>query len=224
MDIVIPYKQSRHNEIDFCIKGIQKHLKNVGNIYIVTEPTISHKLCKRIICKDKHQSRFKEQNIFRKVVSACKNKEVSDDFLFMNDDHFLTQDFDINNFPYYYKGDLTEALIKNQNGYKKTMRNTLTLLTNKGKPTSNFDIHCPMIINKDKFLCTFVNIDWDKDFGYGLKSLYCNLNDIEGYYIKDLKLNNVSREEMQHAIKERPFFSTGTLNDEMIKLLNEIYD
>src|SRR5690606_4266018 len=112
-----------------------------------------------------------ERNIYSKVKYACNIEEVSENFLFMNDDHFLLSDFSAHEFPYHYKGFLSDTMLKNQGNYRKTMNHTRKHLLSAGKEQLDFDTHCPIIYNKEKFIKTFENINWNVPYGYGIKSM-----------------------------------------------------
>lgn len=229
--IVVPVKsfsKNNHKELVYALRSIEKHLKGFGEVFIIGDRINSLKGLKYIHCRDDRQSMYKERNIYRKILKACNHPEVTEDFIMLNDDHLLLKDFDVNNLPFYYKGTLEETLSKNMGDYRKSVNHTRKLLLSKDKPTIDFDTHFPIVYNKKKFIDTFVcnNVDWDKPFGYVIKSLYCNLNDIEGEFGGDCKIHHKMKyEDIVSKIGDRSFFSTsdGCLNEDMMRFLNEKY-
>lgn len=225
MDIVIPVLKSKYNYIDlrYALRSIEKHLKGYGDIYIVGGRIPKFKNLKYIPAVDDRSSKFKERNIYRKIVKACNTPSISEDFLFMNDDHFLLKDFEADKFPFYHKGELIDSMAKNTGNYRKTLNHTKKLLTEANLPTLNFDTHCPIIYNKQYFLHTFTNINWNLYYGYGIKTLYSAFNHIEGIYEKDCKINNKTNTEMLAKISGRDWFSTGAISKGMLEVFEQLY-
>lgn len=228
--IVIPvksYSKNNHKELLYALRSIEKHLKGFGEVFIVGDRIPSLKGLKYISCRDDNKSMYKERNIFRKIMKACEHPEVTEDFIMFNDDHMLLKDFDIDNLPYYHKGTLEDTMTNNRGDYRKSLNHTRKLLIAEDKQTTDFDTHFPIIYNKEKF-CTFVckNVDWEKPFGYVIKSLYCNFSGIEGEFGGDCKIHHkMSYNEIVSKIGDRSFFSTsdGCLNEDMMRFLNEKY-
>lgn len=83
IDIVIPYHGDWHWELEQAVRLLNKHFK-YRDLYLVGEnlPQIGKHI-------DFIQSEKKEVNIWQKTATACMVPGVSDNFLFMNDDHFL---------------------------------------------------------------------------------------------------------------------------------------
>lgn len=229
MDLIIPIKSGTIPiELKYSLRSLDKYLKGLGNVFIIGERIHQLKGLKYLYFKDDRQSRWKERNIYKKIMVACKSKDVSEDFVFLNDDHFLTKEFDINSLPFYHKGDLQDTMVKNSGDYRKSLNHSRKLLSEAGKKTLDFDTHFPIVYNKKKFIDTFVcdGIDWNIPFGYVIKSVYCNYNDIDGEFGGDCKVQaKLTYEQIKEKIGDRSFFSTsdGSINDDMIKYLNELY-
>src|SRR5690606_18188809 len=108
-----------------------------------------------------------------------------DEFLFFNDDHFLLAPWDPATF--HYKRSLQESLSsrKVQDAYYRTLHNTIALLGG----GNNFDTHCPILYNKERFRRTVGTAPWYRPYGFAIKSLYCHLNGIEGSRYPDCKIS-----------------------------------
>jgi len=222
MDIVLPLgKQSYKNNIElkYCLRSIEKHLKGYRNIYIVGELSEWIKNVIHVRVKDSCHLENKEKNIFNKVYTACQIPELSEDFLFFNDDHFLLQDIEADKFPFHHKGQMTDENRHKSESYLHTLNNTMKLFPG----TNNFDTHCPIIYNKEKFLS--LSPKW-VPFGYCIKTYYCNTFGIKGEYYTDLKINaRLDCCQIENLIKDRMYFSIGdgAFRGDISKALNVLY-
>lgn len=229
--IVIPVKSgNRHHnkELIYAIRSLERHLKGNWNIVVVGDRINALRGLKYIHCKDEPKSENKERNIYRKIMKACESDLVSENFIVTNDDIMITKDFDVDNLPFYYKCELEVTMANNKGDYRKSVNHTRKFLIEHGKKTLDFDTHFPIMYNKKRFIDTFVcnNVDWNKPFGYVIKSLICNMIGIEGEYGGDCKIHHkMSYQELKNKIGDRSFFSTsdGCLNEHMMRLLNELY-
>lgn len=230
ISVVIPIsdKSKNHKELIYAIRSLEKNLKGIGDIFVVGTIIKPLKGLKYIQCKDEPTSKFKERNIYRKILAAIAHPEVTEDFVVSNDDIYLLNEFDANNLPYFHKNSLEDTMAKNIGDYRKSVNHTRKYLLKNEKPTLDFDTHFPIIYNKKKFIDTFVcnDVNWDQPFGYVIKSFYTNSLEIKGEFGGDCKIHHsMSYNELKNKIGTKSFFSTSdrSLNDDMIKLLNELY-
>lgn len=223
MNILIPIGTGscwQDNELRFCLRSIEKHLTGWYKIIIVGRLPDWIKQNDRLVfiqAKDRSGAVNKEANIHRKILAGI-NYGIGESFLFMNDDHFLLQNFEVYKFPYHHKGLLSDTIksINRANAYYKTLRQTLISLP--GKPY-NWDTHCPIIYESEKYTRSI-----KKDlppFGYGLKTIYCERNKVIGSFYPDLKLGFGS----DYDIKDRLYFSIGNkaVCAELEFFLKELY-
>lgn len=175
-------------EIKMSLRSVEKHLTGYRNIYIVGENPSFLTGVTHIPASDPF--RASDHNIMHKISVACKTPEISENFLFLNDDHFLMKPFEVDKFPYLYSGDLGEYIKKRGNDeYGRRAQNTFNHLKAQNLPTKHFDIHTPILYNKEKFLTLVSSLDWEKK-QYIIKSLYANSLQIEGVETSDHKYNN----------------------------------
>lgn len=176
-----------NNEIRFSLRSIEKHLSNYRKIWIVGE---HHPMLENVnFVPFPDKTSMSDTNIMHKVSHACQHPEITDDFLFFNDDHYLLADFDAPTFPYFYSKSMEEYLRRRpQDGYRRRVKNTYKYLQSKGLPTKFFDTHTPIIFNKAKFL-EHVNTgpDWSSPTSFVVKSIYANSLNIEGVLRADWK-------------------------------------
>lgn len=199
--IVIPLTKSKIDYLDlkYFLRSIEKFATGYDNIVIIGERPKGIKNVTFLPFSETFIEMHKERNIVDKIKYACKQEEVSEDFIFANDDYIFLQPIELSSYPYYHKGELENAT-DSKSMYRHTMRHTLEYLQENAKTTFNYDTHCPIIYNKQKFLSTFDVIDFDIPFGYGIKSMYGNLNGVEGEYMPDCKFTGKSTKE---EVKQR---------------------
>lgn len=209
LDIVIPLTKSKIDFLDlkYCLRGIEKFVKNYRNIVIIGEKP---KWIKNVIHIPFHEilsDVHKERNILDKFLISCKNSEISSNFIAYNDDYVNLREISIEKYPNFYKGELSD-LLNCDNTYRHTIRHTIEYLEKSDKKTFNYDTHCPIIYNKQKFLSTFEPVDFNIPFGYGIKSMYANINDIEGEFMPDMKFTGRNtKQEVAEICKERHIIS-----------------
>ena len=184
----------KNYELLYSLRSIEKNLKGFTDVVIVGElPTwiqnVIHIPAKDIPFK-------KEFSIFSKIVAACNDERVSENFLFINDDHFLIKEIEVKNVNYYYQFTLLEKWAKAHGHYKQSILNVIEALNEVGGNDKYFDIHTPIIYNKKKFL-ELENFDWKKE--YVIKSLYTNLQKfITLEEMTDCKINrNMTYDEIK---------------------------
>lgn len=188
IDIVYPIRKGgsrwADNELRYSLRSIEKHLINFRNVYI-----IGHKpdFLQNVIHIEANDTEIvPDKNILNKILKACKQPEISQQFLFFNDDHFLLSDFRADEFPYFYCSTLRQYVRKRADNYGVRSRNTMNYLESKGLPGKHFDIHFPILYDKSKFKEIFSDLP-PKQHGYIIKSLYANALKIQGTETKDCK-------------------------------------
>lgn len=195
MDLVYPLGTGsllRNFELRMSLRSVEKHLTGFNNVYIIGEfpPWLQN----AIHIPFTEMSKISDINIMQKVTKVCELPELSDDFLFLNDDHYLLTSYDAPTFPYYYMDTLEDYYRTRPDSYGRRARASMNYLKEKGLPIKHFDIHYPIIYNKSLFLNHVTNgPDWKKD-GYIIKSLYANSLKIEGKPARDYKKNELPTE------------------------------
>lgn len=187
--LLVPDSRYRHIEIRMSLRSVERHLKNLGKVYVVGHlPKWSQGLEHMPV--DDDRKRPSDWNIMNKLRVFCENYD-GDRFLFINDDHFLLADFDATSFPYFHMGSLEEyCRRRGLDPYGRRCNNTLRHLQSNNLPTKHFDCHYPIIYDKKLFMEHVVNaVDWNSKDAFIIKSLYANRLRIEGQEIKDYKLN-----------------------------------
>ncbi len=223
MDVVIPYRHSAHNglELRYTLRGIEKFFPDLENIFIIGDCPGFLKNVIHIPTTESKERQFKALNIKNKLLLACQDKRVSDSFAMFNDEHFLLKPFT----PTVHHAGKLEHSIRRYNShqtYRNTLTNTLLFL----KDGFDFDTHSPIVFRKDIFIRTVTKADWSRPWGYGIKSLYCNMAGIKGEFATDLKIKQSwSKENISGYLLNRPYFSLDdrALNVAMFRVLEDLY-
>jgi hypothetical protein len=209
-DVIIPLNNrstQKNKELRYCLRSIEQHLSGAGNVFIVGHCPDWLTNVIHIPLEEDARNRFRDRNIMLKMLEACKDSRVSDDFLMVHDDHFLLADYEAGAFPYYHMGLMNEGV----GLYGETKQNTKSLLCREMHDTiNNFDCHCPIVFNKHRFKTTVPHVGWDRPHGYCLKTLYCVMNGIEGEYMDDIKIRMpLKLDDIRLALHGRKWFSSG---------------
>jgi hypothetical protein len=227
--IVFPLGHGSHNndlELRYCLRSVEQHLTGYGDIFIIGRKPDWLKNVIHIPFDEGFapQSYDKERNIYNKIMAACADERVSDDFLFMNDDHFLLQDYEAGKFPYYCHGWLSEFMTVTD--YKSTISNTNELLWPLGHDCLYFDVHCPIVYNKERFAYV-LEADWSKPYGFCIKTVYSNcVEGLKALEQPDLKIDeSYPSSRIHQLLSGRPWFSIGNraFDGGIKRVLQELY-
>jgi hypothetical protein len=214
VDIVIPLGHGSlwgNNELRYCLRSVEKYITGYRDVYIVGEVP---GWIQNIIHLPMPETGISgPERIMRKILRACREEAVSDRFLFLNDDFFFLSPIQANCVPFYYDGNLEQAIQRKRKngGYKDALVNTMDILQAKGLPTLHYDGHLPIIYDKKKFIEVMHACNWKKRFGYVIKSLYANsIETDEKEPYPDCKIDRgCSIEELHEMVDGRFMFSIG---------------
>lgn len=196
IDIVYPLGSGsrwQNNEIRYSLRSVEKHLKGVRNVYIVGQKPLWLGNLIHIPADDPLNYNA-DGNIAMKVLKVCEIEDLSDDFLFINDDHIFLKDIQASEIPNYYKFDLVKKSEKYFEGglYVQRLKRTRDILKKRKLPTLHFDCHTPIILNKKKFPEVIEYFAYRDGIGYTMKSLYANFLRLEGVHRPDLNIKSPS--------------------------------
>lgn len=213
MDVVYSFRFDRfawNRQLIYSIRSIYKHARNnfSGKIYIIgADPKLNG-----ILHIDTHDNFTAAINIKNKLAIACDLHDLSEDFLYMADDHYFIKDVDMASYPYYTNGFLDDLLPTQKNVYQLNIKSTIAAL----HPirARNFNIHCPIRYNKTRLKIMLNGCTWNT-MGMLCKSMYGNIfNLYEGKEMKDCKIrSNFEIDDMMKRIEGRDCFSTGKENE-----------
>jgi hypothetical protein len=204
-----------NKELKYCLRSIEMFYPNCPSITIVgVLPSFINKSTVQFIPKeDSEYIVHRSRNIYEKIIAS----NIYGDFIFFNDDHFLLRP--LTALPYYYGGRLAD--VKNTTLYSNTIINSIMC-----GATYNYDIHVPIIYNYQLFKERLSVLDWNKNYGYCIKSIYCKEMYSRGVYMPDLKLNEqYSYGKLFELTHSRNFFSIGdrAINEDLEIFLQYLY-
>ena len=167
----------KNNELRYSLRSVEKNLKNVNNVFVVGANPGFTKGIRFIEHPDEFEPINASGNVARKLLRICKEPELSENFLFFNDDFIVHKPCDSNKLPTWYKHDMAEYppdfFIKND--WRRRMKATFDTLQKHGLPTLNYDYHAPMAFNKKLFPQVMKRFDYATGIGLLYRSLYGNL-------------------------------------------------
>lgn len=225
IDVILPLGKSKIDYLDlrYTLRGMEKYLKNYGDIYIIGEKPKWIKNVIHIPFADNPKKERKEFNIYSKILHYCYLKGSPRSFLFTNDDHIHLNEIDALTYPYYTRGDIEPAMKANKSNYRATLNHTRKHLRKLGLPELHCDVHCPIIYNSEEFIKTFEGVNWNVDWGYGIKSIYSVVNKKTLEPFIDCKITrDMSTIEIENKLNGRHVMSCddGGLKENLINYLN----
>lgn len=144
------------------------------------------------ICNVRHvpftQTSTKWQNSTKMIEEACRNNELSANFIWFNDDFFVLKP--ITKLEYWHDRTLYDRANDFKTAYQPTSRYGQMLISlgsalrGNGKPIKNYALHIPIIFNRKKFLKMCEHYP---DIIHG-RSLYANEYEIPSTQHKDVKI------------------------------------
>lgn len=180
----------RNNEIRFSLRSVEKYLPH-RKIWIIGERPKFLRNIEHIHATDAYDNKL--TNAVFKIRAACREGEISDRFVLMNDDFFFLRPTP--RIETFTLGNMAAAIIdhKTQAGYYFTaLRETRNLLNAAGfADPVNYEVHYPIVIEKKKFLEATDAIDWT-DHAYLFRSVYGNTFGLGGKKRLDTKIYDIS--------------------------------
>lgn len=169
--------QWNDNELRFSLRSVEKNLSGTGRIFIVGHLPDFVKGIVLIPAKDIFEPvKNADGNMIHKLLIACNDKRLSNNFLFMNDDFIINRPNSAAAVPTFHKGDMAlqpDSYWQTQ-FYRFRLKRTFDVLKERGLPTIQYDYHAPMLMNKKLFIDIMAGFDYAKDIGYTFRSIYGN--------------------------------------------------
>lgn len=219
---IIPYQLSNKGiELRYALRSAAKHLSGLSDVYLIGDKPDWYTGKHVPFVQTRGNIIWKQRNIYEKVLAGIE-ASGAEEFLFMNDDHYLLATERASKFPNYRNGTLSQLRERVYGDYKQTVDNTIDRL----RPDEfNFDVHCPMRIKANVITYLDHSTNWGRPHGYCFKTLYGS-DLFKGVEYPDIKIRKeMNREELDKVLAHRKWFSTSdhTFNTAMIKLMNELY-
>lgn len=212
MDVVYTCRYGDNEELRYSIRSVIANLETLNNIWVVGSKP------------DWYSGNFINvlpvgnsfDNVRANLKEVIANKDISEDFVLMNDDFFIVQK--INSVSHYHGGLLLNRSMRHQelagpNYYANSLMKTDKSLKQKGiKEPLNYDLHVPIVFNKAKLSQTI-------DMPFSIRSYYGNTYKLGGEEIKDVKIYSHPRFKVDSSSIDNgtPFMST---DDESFKSIH----
>ena len=203
IDIVYILKDEFNcEELRYSLRSVEKNFPHRFVWFVGGQPKGFHP--DRAI-QHKQVGSTKWDMIKNSMWKAVENEEVSDDFFLFNDDFFVMKKFE-GEFVNYVDMTLAERIDELRrnvhpwlNPYGRTLFKAEQELISLGCPTMNYDVHLPMVFNKELFKASI-----NKCSSPQMRSVYGNLNAIPFVIHQDVKVYDME------TIPEAPdFLSTN---------------
>ncbi len=200
MDCVYICRPGDNEELRYSIRSVVKNL-SYDNLWLVGYKPSWY--IGNFISVPNTTTKF--ENIRLALKAAAQNNEISDDFILMNDDFFVIKP--VKNVETLHGGLLIDKINRYKemvqiNRYISLLQKTNTFLIKSGiEGALDYDIHTPMVFNKEKLLKIV-------DRRHFPRSLYGNLFNIGGTLTKDVKVyanNSLLKSEINN---DSPYIST----------------
>ncbi len=163
-DVVIPVRPGERNEdLRFSLRSLDKFGFNIRKVWLVGyRPSWVRNV--EILPTSQHLDKW--LNTRKNIESACRCKEITDDFILMNDDFILTQrTSDWRHFNGYHRGTLFEkecfySRFPDGNVWREGFHfnRQILILAGYGKgefEPLNYEVHFPVVLNREKRLTLF---------------------------------------------------------------------
>lgn len=157
LDIVYVVKDAVYNdELKYSLRSVEKNFQGIRYVWFYGGKPIQFRPDKQVIVKQKGPTKW--DNVRDMMRSIAKNDDITEDFIFFNDDFFVmkpTQELPA----YRYK--TIESLctwveqqrnLGHSSVYTSNLRDVARELQASGFPTINFALHLPIIFNREKLI------------------------------------------------------------------------
>lgn len=203
MDIVYIFREGPMDsfELKYSIRSITTNV-SFDNIYVVGDKPKWITNITHIKVDDPTVNKF--YNIIYKIKEVTKIKELSEDFVIMWDDIYAISK--INEFRHYSDGLMLKEVVsvkKGINPHRDSLKRVLDIYSN----GINYDVHHPYIYNKLMLKKLFLKHKINPIKPYAIRSLYCNLYNIEYELVKNCKCNTY--ENFVNIKKNNTFVSSN---------------
>lgn len=212
----------KNNEIRYSLRSVEKNMEGVGNIYVVGAEIPFLQNVISIHYPDIFRPTNSAGNVAEKLIRVCKESSLSEDFLFMNDDFIVLKKIMAENVPFLFRGDMMDYYPEYWNGgeWRNRKKRTMELMNSLGMETLDYDLHCPIIFNKQLFPEIINRFDWRSGGGLLYRSLYFNTLKVSGEQLTNQKRTffksyNLKQIEERTAKPTFMAFSDAGLNGSM---------
>lgn len=215
------------NELRYSLRSLELFVEDLGQVFVVGSRPKWLTGVVHLPYDDKYTC--KERNIMEKVAYACGHPDLTQRFLHVHDDHFTLARARGKDLPNWCGSSLERLAmaVKVTNHWRDAVVNTNRVLVERGFDNRNFDLHFPIVFDKDLYPKVMDEYDWrGTPRGFVVKSLYANTLQLPWVQIGDVKLmGRFTLEQLVDKLRGRPWFSVSNscLNLTMKELFQHLY-
>lgn len=235
IDVVIPLgtgsEWKDHQEVKYCLRSLEQNLIGLRNVYIVG---YLPPWCTNVIHLHAHDPlpKNKDGNIINKVLLACQDDNLSDQFLRISDDQLILKPTTADNLRADHAGDLSKMPHWMNSKWFRRLKRTYQYLLDNNYPTYNYDIHIPFMVDKKKFVEVWNSVDFESDIGYCINTLFFNIifcNANNKCYIWDEKCTIekqfYDQGQIYEMLQDKRFLGYGVrgLNDTLKIVIKQLF-
>ena len=185
MKIDVVYKLgigSKHNdcELRYSLRSLS-NFKDLGQVWVIGYKPEWCTNVNYVKCGDFLESN-KDGNLIRKLILACQQESLSDQFLNFSDDQLLLRECNYIDFavPIYDNSLIQFKQDQRLSKWKTRLKNTIFTLQEKNLPSNCYEAHIPTLINKHDFEKTVSQYNYAYGQGMCGNTLYYNTLRKEG--------------------------------------------
>lgn len=186
IDVVIPLGTGSkwdNNELRYALRSMEKYFLSLGKVYVVSK-TLPEWVTNVIHLEQGDPlPKNKDGNIINKILRACREDGLSENFLFWSDDQVLLKPiFGCELGPVANRGNIASY---GGSRWRDRMKHTAEILKSRGHSQYHFDSHVPQLLNKHKFLEVMESYDFENGLGYCVNTLYFNSINAEPQFYQE---------------------------------------
>ena len=169
-----------YEELRIVLRSLEKHARNLGNVFIVTDCSIPWLKNVRFVAHGDPHKHNKDANLIEKVIAACSCEDLSEKFIFWSDDQALMMDYDLYSHTPVYNNRTVRTFLNmgSANRWVRRMLNTFRMLNERGNGINfNWESHTPQPMNKKLFPAIMESVDFRSDIGFVINTTYFGLLD-----------------------------------------------
>lgn len=185
LDVVYFSRGGENEELRYSLRSVEKNFPH-RLVWIYGNKPDDISPDRFVPCQ---QGNNKWDNVREMLFKVCQNPLITKEFVLFNDDFFVMREVD--ELPNWYRCSMYEHIIKIEmqyndepTRYTRQLRKTLALLEKNKMPVNSYELHLPMIFDKQKLLHLLRRTN-----GYhGMRTIYGNLYCLDAKPRDDVKI------------------------------------
>lgn len=192
-------------ELRYSLRSLS-NFKDLGKVFIIGHKPnwINYEKLIHISCHDSYLSN-KDANLINKLILACCDSRLSENFLNFSDDQVILKKIDKAYFqtPKYDNNHLSNVLNQNRklNRWQQRLKKTVDILRQRNYLYNCYEAHLPYLLNKHKYPEVLFRYDYGFDKGYVGNTLYFNTIKANGSNVREIDLCRLEKKYTESQIE-----------------------